>query len=178
MVNAEECRWETEQYETQERQRIERKKEECRQYPWWDPRGWMCSIVTFFETIWVTVVTTVRTWVCSAAEAIEQVECYLTVFGRWLLGIIDYWAGVFITGNSTGNWPIVRSTIRSVPSRPYSSAFTRSFSMATDFQSVDSRVPYRQEGVHIDFSLNGGVVEWWIHSGPHAHDKPITFSPK
>lgn len=29
---------------------VERTEEKCKEYPWWDPRGWVCWFVTTFSS--------------------------------------------------------------------------------------------------------------------------------
>lgn len=171
MANAEECRWETRQIQERERDRVRRRRRRCRQYPWWDPRGWVCNVITFFEDVWVTVTTTLREWVCNAAEAIEEVERYVRIIVDWAVGILDHWLGV-LTGNDTGYWPIISSEEREVPSRPTHIAFTRSFLLGTDLAQVSLRTPYREEGAHVEVRLVGGRVEWSINGAPFTSFAP------
>ena len=72
MPNAEECRWETSEYEERQKQRVKRHKDRCKDYGLFDPRGWVCTVVTFFEEVWVTVTVTVREWVCTVVEVAEE----------------------------------------------------------------------------------------------------------
>ena len=166
MANADECRWETREVQQRERRRVERRRRECDQYAPWNPLGWVCHVVTFFEWVWHTVKTLVREWVCSAAEAVEEAERYVGVIVRWAAGVLDHLAGVFITGNSTGYWPIIRTTRREVPSVPRARTFTRSFLLANDHDQADLRAPYVPEGVHVEARLVSGGVQWSIRGGP------------
>ena len=172
MPNAEECRWETRQEEERQRDRVRRRRRRCREYPWWDPRGWVCWTVTFFEDVWVTVVITIREWVCVVHEVTEEVTRYVGIIIDWILGVLDHLVGVFITGNDTGYWPIVLSEQRDVPSRPTLNAFTRSFALATDLDSVSLQAPYREEGVHVEVRLVEGSVEWKIADGEFVPFQP------
>lgn len=171
MANAEECRWESHQTKKRNRQRVKKHREECRDYGWLDPRGWVCHIVTFFETVWNTVTETVNDWVCDAAELFEEIERYGGMFFDWAMTVLDHWVGV-LTGNPTGYWPIVDSEERSVSSRPVRAAFTRSFVLGTDLAQVSLSAPYREEGAHVEVRLVDGSVEWSIDGAPFVAFEP------
>ena len=55
--------WVEEEIEQPIEEWVERTEEKCKEYPWWDPRGWVCWIVTTFVKVVNWVVVTVGKWV-------------------------------------------------------------------------------------------------------------------
>lgn len=89
----EKCHEETRQYEEQRRQQVERKRKDCNALPWWDPRGWFCSIVTWFEEVWVTVVVTYKETVCVVEDFVEDADGEAALRGAGAGAVIGAIAG-------------------------------------------------------------------------------------
>lgn len=71
----------------------ERQEERCKEYPWYDPRGWVCWIVTVVVKVvrWVTV--TVGKWVTRTVCKIVSTVVQLVV--DVFTGLWDVVAGIF-----------------------------------------------------------------------------------
>lgn len=71
----------------------ERQEERCKEYPWYDPRGWVCWFVTIFVKVVRWVVVTVGKWVT------RTVCKFVTVFIQLLIDVVaglwDIVAGIF-----------------------------------------------------------------------------------
>ncbi len=157
-MSAEECRWETHEETTRERERVKKHKEKCK-HPWWDPRGWVCKVVTFFKTVWVEVVSTVREWVCTVVEAVEEVLVYVERLINWVISVVEHLVGVFLLNNPTGYWPIVDSAnSRAVASRARLVTSTRSIVWGLPRAIPAATSPYDSNGVHLDFEIQDGKV--------------------
>ncbi|HEU5175205.1 MAG TPA: hypothetical protein VFT96_10665 [Gemmatimonadaceae bacterium] len=72
-----ECHDEARQYEEQRRQDVERKREDCAETPWWNPIRWLCTVSTWIESVWVTVIVTVWETVCVTVDAAETAAAAL-----------------------------------------------------------------------------------------------------
>ena len=74
-----ECTTRRERRTTERTDRIKRRRErqerQCEELPWWDPRRWICTLVTIISYYWETVVTVVEEWV-------EWTECTIADFSR------------------------------------------------------------------------------------------------
>lgn len=95
--------------------------------------------------------------VCTAAAWTKSAACKISILITDLLG----------------PGPILSSMIRDVPSVPRSASFARSFILATDLRSIDLSSPYDEEGIHVEYRLVNGVVEWSVGLGAN----PIVFEP-
>ena len=159
-MSAEECRWETHEETTRERERVKRKKKKCKKYPWYDPRGWVCKVVTFFETVWVEVKNEVREWVCTAVEVVEEVLVYIERVINWIASVVDHLVGVYLLNNPTGYWPILESaSSRAVASRARLSSSTRSIVWNLPRAIPPATSPYDSNGVHLDVEIRDEIVQ-------------------
>lgn len=42
---------------------VQRQEQKCKNYPWWDPRGWFCWLVTFFVKVVVLTLIKIGKWI-------------------------------------------------------------------------------------------------------------------
>jgi hypothetical protein len=70
----------------------ERQEKKCKDYPWYDPRGWVCWFVTVLVKVVRWVVVTVGKWVTRTVCRI--VDAVLTAIRDVLIGIRDIIAGI------------------------------------------------------------------------------------
>jgi hypothetical protein len=79
----------------------ERQEKKCKDYPWYDPRGWVCWFVTYFVKVirWivVTVVTAVITIVCHVISDIIAIVFDALLFLGQLLKSLFTWGQVRTT---------------------------------------------------------------------------------
>lgn len=71
----------------------ERQKEKCKDYPWYDPRGWVCWIVTYFVKVVRWIVVKVGKWV--VRTVCKLVAVLWELGGNLLGGLWDIVAGIF-----------------------------------------------------------------------------------
>lgn len=80
---------------------VEKEQEKCKEYPWYDPRGWVCWIVTTLvkvvTTVVVTVVKTVTRVVCEAVAFVLNVVAALVhlllaipLVGRLVAQVVNF----------------------------------------------------------------------------------------
>lgn len=136
--------------ERQRRRRVEVQSRICREYPWWDPRGWVCWIEVIVRYIWE------RFWETFLA-LIKVTTCVLCEIGFILTGhrIIAY--------KSEGR----PSEEEDVPSRHnyHASAFNNA--------AVTSRFHYTDSGKKYSFEIGSdGVV---YHVGPDTNGLSVTL---
>lgn len=71
----------------------ERQEKKCKNYPWYDPRGWFCWIVTFFVKVVRWVLVTVGKWV--TRTVCKLVSVVIDLIKSIALGLWDIVAGIF-----------------------------------------------------------------------------------
>lgn len=90
---------------------VEKTEKKCKQYPWYDPRGWVCRIVTTLvkvvKTVLVTVTKTVTRVVCetvalvlNVVAAVASVLLAIPFLGRivsQVLNLVTYLVGRVVT---------------------------------------------------------------------------------
>ena len=72
---------------------VEKTEEKCKEYPWYDPRGWVCWIVTTFVKVVTWVVEKVGKWV--VRTVCKLVTTLIDMIGGILAGLWDIVAGIF-----------------------------------------------------------------------------------
>jgi hypothetical protein len=88
--------WIEEEIEQPIEEWVERTKEKCKEYPWWDPRGWVCWLVTTLVKVVTWVIVTIGKWVVRIV--CEIVNVIITVIQEifWrLVGILDLIGSLF-----------------------------------------------------------------------------------
>jgi hypothetical protein len=71
----------------------ERQEERCKDYPWYDPRGWVCWFVTIFVKVVRWVIVTVGKWVIRTVCTVVTIVVDLIV--DIVAGLWDVIAGIF-----------------------------------------------------------------------------------
>jgi hypothetical protein len=75
----------------------ERQEKKCKDYPWYDPRGWVCWFVTYFVKVIRWVIVKVGKWV--ARTVCKIIATVIDIVVDVLAGLWDIIAGIF-----TGDW--------------------------------------------------------------------------
>ena len=155
LPNGEECRFENHRWTERRRRRRTERRRRCRERPLWDPRRWACEIVNAIVDVVEETVHVSRRLVCTAVEAIEEIVPIADSVAKASWGAIENVVGL-LTGNATGQLPIIASQARRVPSRPNAEAFGRS--MALGLRTASPALPYNQDGAFVALTLVDGVV--------------------
>jgi hypothetical protein len=88
--------WIEEEIEQPIEEWVERTEEKCEEYPWWDPRGWVCWFITILVKVVTWVVVTVGKWVTRIVCGIVSLIITVIVEVVWrLVGIIDLIGSLF-----------------------------------------------------------------------------------
>jgi len=76
---------------------VEQTEEVCEEYAWYDPRGWVCWLITILIKVDIWVVVTVGKWVFhTVCEVVEGIKDFVASVA---IGIYDIVVGIF-----TGDW--------------------------------------------------------------------------
>ncbi len=71
----------------------ERQEKKCKDYPWYDPRGWVCWFVTYFVKVIRWVIVKVGKWV--VREVCKIVATVIDIVSDVLTGLWDVLVGIF-----------------------------------------------------------------------------------
>jgi hypothetical protein len=93
MVCTEITEWIEEQVSKPVEEWEERQEKKCKDYPWYDPRGWVCWFVTIFVKVVRWVVVTVGKWV--ARTVCKFVATVIDIIVDVVAGLWDVIAGIF-----------------------------------------------------------------------------------
>ncbi len=140
---SEECTIQRERIVTEERRRVRRQRERCRRGAWW--QRLLCHFENYFRWIVREVVSWIEEQVCHIVTAIQEARDALA---QWLLTL-------------TTDLHIISSVGRNVPSVPNSNSFSRSFAASINYENVEERLLYTDEGKFLEFKIQpDGKVHW------------------
>ncbi len=161
--------------EVQRRRRFEERSRRCREHEWWDPRGWVCWIVTVVRYAWEWVTETFleifTLTTCVLCELLTWLD-YLILGHRISTSQTDIPAdAVDITGYKTNAWAFNNSSIET---RVSYTDYGRGF----EFRIVDGIVQYKElcSGVFAPLKRNiddiPQAISYLEERAPATHDAP------
>jgi hypothetical protein len=139
----------------------------------------VCFVSHVVSTVVCTASHVVSTTVCAASHVVSNVVCaaaHIVSKALCVLWTVVKAAACVVVGGAAdlackitdavlGPGPILRSATQKAESVPRLTGAARSFALATNFDTVDLRAPYDEEGVHVAFRLVDGRAEWAVGAG-------------